>query len=55
MIFLTMLFRRASWPARLVVLAVLLLVFVMTIARVLKNAHSIQERNSNVHTRSTSR
>jgi hypothetical protein len=55
MIFLTMLFRRASWPARLFVLAALLLVFVMTIARVLKTAHSIQERNNSVHTRSNSR
>jgi membrane protein implicated in regulation of membrane protease activity len=55
MIFLTMLFRRASWPARILMLAVLLLVFAMTIARVVKATHSFQERKTNVHTRSTSR
>ena len=54
MIFLTMMFRRASWPVRILVLAVLLIVFVATIARVLKATHSIQERNTNVHTPRTS-
>jgi hypothetical protein len=51
MIFLTILFRRASWPIRAFVLVLLFIVFITTIDRVMKAAHAIQERNSHVHTR----
>jgi hypothetical protein len=54
MLFLWLLYRRSPILIRLLVLAVFLIVFIATIVRVLDATHSIQERNKNVHTRSTS-
>jgi membrane protein implicated in regulation of membrane protease activity len=55
MFFLFWWYHRASWPLRLIALAVLFIVFVATIVRVHKAVHATQERNSSVHTRRNSR
>ena len=55
MIFLSMLFRRAPWQVRIVVLAVIFLVFVTTVVRVSKATRNLQERNLHAHTRSSAR
>ena len=50
MFFLFWWYRRASWPLRIVALALLFIVFVSTIVRVHKAIHANQERNTSVHT-----
>ncbi len=48
-------FYRVSWPLRIIALALLFIVFVLTIVRVHKAIHANQERNSHVHTRRSPR
>ena len=55
MLTLLLLYRRAPWPLRMIALAVLLIVFVSTIARVFKATHQIQERNTRVLTHRNAR
>ncbi len=50
-----MFFRRASWLGKAFMIALLIFVFLMTIVRVFKATHQIQERNNSVYTRRNTR
>ena len=52
---LRLLYRKAGLLGKVLMLALLLVVFLSTIVRVYKATHAIQERNTSVHTRRNSR
>ncbi len=49
MLTLLFLYRRASWPVRILALAVVVIVFVTAIVRSHRAIHQIQERQQHVH------
>jgi hypothetical protein len=53
MLYLWLLYKRSPILIRVFVLAVFLIVFIATVVRAIDATHSSQERNKNVHTRST--
>ena len=52
---LRLLYRKAGPLGKMFMLALFLLVFILTIVRLFKATHPVQERNNSVHTRRSSR